>query len=112
MCDPVSLTLGAVAGSQLYAADRQSSAARKAREASAAQDPAKETAEAEARALQSANRELAATRERRRQQSLLMAGAPAPTYGEQSDPSALLKVGEVSRGSIRPPDSLMSRGRM
>lgn len=119
MCDPISLTLGAVAGATVY----QTTQARKsAKEAAAIQqaaqpDPAAERAKAEAEAAQRANAALADSNRRRREQgSLLSKGASAApqfTLGDaQLTPgqSPLSVDGGTSRSTVAQRTSLMSRG--
>lgn len=118
MCDPISLTLTAVAATSVY----QTSQARKsAKEAAAAQaaaqgDPAAERAKAEAEAAQRANAQLADNNRRRREQGSLMSkGAPAPQFSmgdSTTDPGSTLSTGgTMNRGMLgRVTQSIMSRG--
>jgi hypothetical protein len=123
MCDPISLTLGAVAGATVY----QTTQARKsAKEAAAIQaaaqvDPAAERAKAEAEAAQRANAALAESNRRRREQgSLLSKGAPAATTATQftlgdtttqmPGQSPLSIDGATSRSTVAQRASLLSRG--
>ena len=108
MCDPISLALGAVAGTTLY----QTNQARKS---------AKEAAAAEAEAAQRANAQLADTNRRRReQQSLLAKGAPTTATPDFSLGDSALTPGQsplspgastTSRSTVgRAASSLLSRG--
>lgn len=114
MCDPISLTLGAVAGASIY----QTTQARKsAKEAAAAQaaaqgDPAAERAKAEAEAAQRANAQLAENNRRRREQgSLLSKGqSTAPTFSmgdATTDPGTNTLSASRTTTAVR--GSLMSR---
>ncbi|MEK9810803.1 MAG: hypothetical protein VW362_10170 [Candidatus Nanopelagicales bacterium] len=121
MCDPISLTLGAVAGATVY----QTTQARKsAKEAAAIQqaaqtDPAAERAKAEAEAAQRANAALADSNRRRREQgSLLSKGASAApqfTLGDTTTQFAgqsplSVDGGTTNRSTVAARTSLMSRG--
>lgn len=119
MCDPISLAIGAVAGTTLY----QTSVARKsAKEAAATQsaaqgDPAAERAKAEAEAAQRANAQLAENNRRRREQGSLMSkGAPAaPQFSlgdSTTDPGSntLSATGATTRNTVAQRSSLMARG--
>lgn len=122
MCDPISLTLGAVAGATVY----QTTQARKsAKEAAAIQqaaqtDPAAERAKAEAEAAQRANAQLADAKRRRREQGSLLskgaasAAAPQFTLGDTTTQFAgqsplSVDGGTTNRSTVAARTSLMSR---
>lgn len=120
MCDPISLTLGAVAGATVYQTTQARKSAKEAAaiQAAAQTDPAAERAKAEAEAAQRANAALADSNRRRREQgSLLSKGASAApqfTLGDaQLTPGqSPLSVdgGTTNRSTVAARTSLMSRG--
>lgn len=116
MCDPISLALGAVAGTTIYQTQqaRKSANAAAAAQTAAQDDPAAERAKAEAEAAQRANAQLAdANRRRRDQQSLLAKGAPTFTLGDSgTDPGAspLTSTGTSRSTVARVATSVLSRG--
>jgi len=120
MCDPISLTLGAVAGATVYQTTQARKSAKEAAaiQAAAQTDPAAERAKAEAEAAQRANAALADSNRRRREQgSLLSKGASAApqfTLGDaQLTPGqSPLSVdgGATNRSTVAARTSLMSRG--
>lgn len=111
MCDPVSLAVGAVAGTVATKA-----IAPKPPKVAAMPDPAEERASAEADAQQRANAQLAADQRRRReQQSLLARGAPQqPTvsFGESGTSSTGIgpTSGTTTRSTTGRQASLLARG--
>lgn len=113
MCDPVSLAVGAVAGTVATKAltPKPSRAA-----TAAPPDPAVERATAEAEAQQRANAQLAADQRRRReQQNLLARGAPQQptmTFGEAGLPTNGIgpTSGMTTRSTTARQASLMGRG--
>lgn len=122
MCDPISLTLGAVAGATVYQTTQARKSAKEAAaiQAAAQTDPVAERAKAEAEAAQRANAALADSNRRRREQgSLLSKGAssviaPQFTLGDatttQMGQSPLSVDGATSRSTVAQRSSLMSRG--
>lgn len=111
MCDPVSMAVGAVvgaAGSGMFGGKQRSAAL---------PDPAAERAAAEAEATTAANRKLAATQARRREQgSLIARGAPQPTFGDvetgdvQKATGGLFQTTLASKFNLKNGGTLISRG--
>lgn len=111
MCDPVSLAVGAVAGTVATSALTPKRA-----KVAAMPDPAEERAAAEAEAQQRANAQLAADQRRRReQQNLLARGAPQQptvTFGDSGQaPNGIgPTAGTSTRSTTARQSSLLSRG--